>query len=486
MDKVACKGASGREEVELSSSRLNGLRRSLRGRLVCRGGADYGAARQIWNGMIDRQPALIARCRSDADVVACVNFVRENGLLFSVRGGGHNVAGLAVCDGGVVIDLSEMRGVRVDADARTVRAEGGATLGDLDGKTQPFGLAVPAGVVSATGVGGLSLHGGLGWLTRKYGTTSDNILSVEIVTADGCMRRASADENTDLYWAVRGGGGGFGVVTGFEFQAYPVGPDVTQVMMLYPIEQAREGLQRFRDYMPDAPEELGLLAVLWTAPDAEPVPTWLRGRSVLVYLGCYSGDGDAAKQALGPLLELGEPALDMGGPAKFIDVQRMLDEDYPDGRLYYWKSAYVNALDDDAIDLLLEAAASRPSPLTSVDVWALGGAFGRMPADATAFGRRDAPFLLGIESNWDEPHWSEANIAWARGLYDQVRSRFDAGVYLNFPGFVEEGQKLIRSAYGCNCDRLAAVKARYDPENLFRRSLHVAPATSSAPVATGR
>jgi FAD/FMN-containing dehydrogenase len=368
-----------------------------------------------------------------------------------------------------------MRSVAVDPAQRTAWVQGGAKLGDLDHETQAFGLAAPVGVVSATGVGGLTLHGGFGWLSRRHGLASDNLLSVEIVTADGQLHRASAETEPDLFWAVRGGGGNFGVVTAFEFRLHPVGPEVWLLLAMYPVERAREALQLLRSHMATAPDELGLIGVFWSAPHLPEVPRDVWGRDVFIFLGCYSGPVERGEHVLRPFRELGAPIADLSGVTRFLDVQRALDADYPDGMLYYWKSLYLDHLDDGVIAALIDHAAARPSPITSLDIWGLGGAVGRVDPQATPIARRESPFLLGIEANWTRPEESEANIEWGRKVFQDMQRHTRGGAYLNFPGFAEEGERLVRGAYGTNYDRLRRVKARYDPENLFCGNFNIAP-----------
>lgn len=448
---------------------------SFRGQLIRRDDPEYDEARRVWNGMIDKRPAMIARCSGTADVMAAVNFARDRAVPFSVRGGGHNVAGRAVCDDGLVIDLSRMRAVHVDPVNRIVQAQGGAILGDIDHETQAFGLAVPLGLVTATGVAGLTLHGGMGWLTRKHGLSLDNLIAADVVTADGHLVRTSDAEHPDLFWALRGGGGNFGVVTTFEFQAYPVGPEVWFLTTIYPIAQGREVLKSLHNYMIDAPEHLGVLATLWNAPQEESIAPEYQGQPVVILLGCWSGPFEEGEQVLRPLREIVKPLADLSGPRRYLDVQRFFDADYPDGMLYYWKSAYLNRLDDEVIDALLHHAGTRPSPLTSLDLWFLGGAMNRIPVDRTAYVRRDARFALAIESNWTDPGQSDVNVAWSREVFHDMQ-RFSRGAYLNFPGFIEDRDKLLREAYGPNLDRLRDVKAGYDPNNLFEGLLNIPPA----------
>jgi FAD/FMN-containing dehydrogenase len=462
------------EQATLDEEAIEGLDQSLAGGLIRRTDETYEEARRIWNGLIDKYPALIARCAGASDVQTAVNFAREHRMLLSVRSGGHNVAGKAVCDDGLVIDLSAMRGVRVDPIRRTVQVQAGATLGDIDRATQPFGLAVPLGLVSATGIGGLTLHGGVGWLMRKHGLTIDNLLSVDIVTADGQLRKASETEHADLFWAIRGGGGNFGVVTSFQFRAHSIGPQVWFLATVYPISQARRVLQFTRDFAADAPEDLGLLATLWSAPQAQSVPSQYRGSPVIIVAGCYSGPLETGEQIIQPLRKTIEPIADISRPMRFQDVQTFLDEDYPDGRLYYWKSVYLQELSESSLDRLIDSAAARPSPLSSIDAVFMKGALNRVPADATAFARRDVSWLIGIEANWTDPDQSNANIAWARQTFEEMQP-FAHGTYLNFPGFMEDGDRLLQGAYEVNYERLQTIKARYDPDNLFHGVVNIVP-----------
>lgn len=461
--------------ARLDERTIDSLRSRLRGPLLRQGDTGYDDRRRIWNGMIDRRPGLIACCTGVADVIACVQFARDHSLRLAVRGGGHNVAGLAVCDEGLVIDLSAMRGVRVDPGRRIATVQGGATLGDVDHETQAFGLAVPFGVVSATGVAGLTLHGGFGWLSRRHGLTIDNLLAVDVVTADGRLRRASADSEPDLFWALRGGGGNFGVATAFDFQLHPIGPDVWQLLTIYPAEGADRVLRFFSEHMANAPDELSAIAILWSAPELPEVPQESWGEPVVVVIGCYTGPLEQGEDVLEPFRSLANPIADLSNIVPFLDVQKSLDPDYPNGRLYYWKSLYLDRFDAEAIRVVTRYAAERPSPLTSVDIWALGGAPGRVDAGATAFGRRNAPFLLGIESNWDDPDDSKANVDWSRRLYADMQRFSKGGSYLNFPGFAEEGENMIRASYAGNYERLGALKAAYDPENIFSGNLNIVP-----------
>jgi FAD/FMN-containing dehydrogenase len=407
--------------------------------------------------------------------MAAVNFVRDHQLLFSVRAGGHNVSGAAIADGGVVIDVSQMRSVHVDPQRRLALVEGGARLGDLDHETSAFGLVAPVGVVSETGVSGLTLHGGAGWLMRKHGLSIDNLSAVEVVTADGQLIRASEQEHSDLFWALRGGGGNFGVVTAFEFKLHPIGPEVMVGLPIYSLEKAREVMTACRDYMAHAPDELMVLGVYWSAPSVPEVPQERHGDPVAILLGCYSGPLELAQEVLSPLRTIGEPIADLSATMSWKAAQRLLDEDYPEGKFYYWKSIYLDRLDDDVMSILEEFTRNRPSKESSIDVWFLGGVMSRVAATATAFYNRRHPIMIGIEANWKDRSNADANIAWARALHKNLQPFSSGGNYLNFPGFVEDQSDLLRGAYGENLARLKQVKAKYDPENLFSGLLNISP-----------
>jgi FAD/FMN-containing dehydrogenase len=445
----------------------------LRGTVLGPDDAGYAEACRLWNGTVVRRPRLIVKARGTADVMATVSFARANHLPLSVRGGGHNVAGNALCEDGLTIDLSLMRGVRVDAARRRARAEGGATLGDLDHETQAHGLATPLGVVSRTGVGGLTLHGGLGFLTRKYGLACDNLVAADVVTADGTLVTADLGHHQDLLWALRGGGGNFGVVTSLEYELHPVGPDVWMFIVMYPVAEAARVFRFFRETMPTAPDEIMAIAILWNSPHDESIPEAARNQPVVVLAGAYSGPFDQGERAIAPFRQVAEPLLDFSGPMPFTAAQRLFDADYPDGRRYYWKSLYLDSLDDAAITTLTDHAARRPSKISSVDIWALGGTMRRQPPGGSAFSHRDRPFLLGIEANWNDPADDERNVTWARGLFTDMRRFSKGGMYLNFPGLAEEADALLQESFGASYGRLQAVKAAYDPENLFRSTFNV-------------
>ena len=462
--------------IALDQATVQMFAASLRGKLIRAVDPDYDAARAVWNGMIDRRPVLIARCVGTDDVVKAVEFARRHGLLVAVRGGGHNVAGSAVCDGGLVIDLSPMKEIHIDPARRTVRAQAGLTWGELDRATQAHGLATPGGLVSETGIAGLTLGGGTGWLRNKYGLSCDNLVSVEMVTADGQIRTVNANEHADLFWAIRGGGGNFGVVTWFEYRLHPVGPEVALCFVLYPIAKAWEALRFFDRYAAVAPDEVSLISVIGTVPHTEVFPVAIHGERFVLFGGCYIGPVDEGLRVLQPLRTWSTPLIDFSDVMKYVDVQTLWDADYPAGkRRYYWKSIYVNNLGDGVIDSVLSAAAECPSHHSNIDIWHMGGAVGRIGASESAFGRRDLPYMIGIEANWEASGEDAPNIAWTRALWTDLH-RFSSGaVYLNFPGFGEEGDALVRAGYGENYERLAAIKCTYDPTNLFRMNQNIRP-----------
>ena len=447
------------------------LENDLRGELLQPGTAAYDAARRVWNGMIDRHPALIARCTGAADVMAAVTFARDHSLPVSVRGGGHNVAGTAVCDDGLVIDTSPMKGIHVDPQARTAVVQPGANWGELDRETQLFGLATPGGEVSQTGVTGLTLGGGLGWLRRKHGLSCDNLLAVDLVTPDGAFRRVSETEHSDLFWALRGGGGDVGVVTAFTFQLHPVGPEVMYLSVAHPLDEknAPALLREWRDVVATMPDEATAAANLWSVPPLPDVPEELHGEPVLIFEGVYAGSVEEGERVFNPIRQIGTPIVDESGPLPFAAVQSAVDDLVPDGDLYYWKSLYLKGLSDEAIDAIVTVALDRPSDRTLVVLRQLGGAMSRVPAEATAFGDRSAPFHLSLDAIWSDPADSDRIIEWTRAKWDDLQPFSTGGFYVNFPGFWEEEDALQRAAYGGNYDRLSAIKKQYDPQGLFSR-----------------
>lgn len=470
---------SKRVVTTLDNAKIDDFKMSQRGPVLTPVDPEYDSVRAIWNGkMHDKRPALIARCTGVADVIGAVNFARENDLLVAVRGGGHNVAGSASCDGGIMIDLSLMVGVQVDAKARTVRAQGGATWGDVDRETQVFGLAVPGGVVSTTGIAGLTLGGGLGWLRRKHGLTVDNLLSVDMVTADGTFLTASASENSDLFWGVRGGGGNFGIVTSFEYQAHPVGPMIAFVGPWYPAENAQEILPKWRDFMKSAPEEVSSSALFWTVPTHPQFPAEAHGRRALILTAMYCGPVEKGEAVMQPLRELGPLLLDLSGPMPWTMLQSAFDPFFPKGgRHYYFKSRYLGNLSAESIDTLLPKAINPPAPFVLIVLWHLGGAMSRVPKDATAFMGRDASYLFSVDAVWDDPGKTDTVLDYARTFLAELEPHSPGGLYVNFAGFGEEGNELVRAAYGAHYDRLVALKNKYDPTNLFHLNQNIQPST---------
>ena len=455
----------------------------FRGELLREGDDGYEAARRIWNGDIRRRPALIARCTGTADVRAAVRLARERELTVAVRGGGHAVAGHALCDGGLVIDLSPMTAVRVDPRSRTARAQGGCLWSHVDHESQAFGLAVTGGIVSHTGIGGLTLGGGIGHLMRRYGLTIDSLVACDVVTADGELLLASADENPDLFWGLRGGGGNFGVVTSFEYQLHPLGPTVLAGLRVWPMEQAPRVLRSFRDFVAAAPDEVGIMATLRLAPSLPFIPEHLQGQPVVSLVVCYAGPVDRGPEALQPLRELGTPAVDTVVPKPYLAHQGMFDAALPHGRHYYWKSWKLPPLTDTAIEVIVEQAADITSPHSMVSIFALGGAVARVGDEATAFTGRGAAHDVNFVASWlpDDPE-PDRHKAWTRRCWEAMRP-FGQGVYVNF--LSDEPQAHVRVAYGeRKYARLTALKRTYDPDNFFRLNQNIAPAGSlhSSPV----
>ena len=462
-------------ETALEEASLQALAGRLRGDLIHAGHDGYEEARLVWNGLIDKRPCLIARCIGTGDVVDAINFARENDLLVAVRGGGHNVAGSAVCDAGLVIDCSLMKGIHIDPETRTAHVQPGADWGDLDKETQLHGLVTPGGQVSVTGVAGLTLGGGMGYLRRKWGLSCDNLLSVEIVTADGQVLTASEEENEDLFWAVRGGGGNFGVVTSFTFRLHPLGPEIYGVLTIYPFEEAASVLRNWRDFALQAPDEVTCDAYIWGMPPLPEVPAEMHWAPVVILAGMYAGPAEDGERLLQPVREMGTPMGDMSARQPYVAMQSDLDALFADGQLYYWKSLFADRLSDEVIDEVVASAAEKPSPQCLFALRSLGGAMGRVPEDATAYGNRKALFNISIDNTWQDPARTDEMIGWTRATWATLRERTGGGVYINFAGFGEENDTLTRAAYGRNYERLRKVKAQYDPENLFRVNQNIKP-----------
>jgi len=458
----------------IASSAVYQLKSRFRGELIGPGDQQYDAARTVFNVTINRRPALIARCAGADDVMQAVNFAGQENLLLSVRGTGHNVAGFAVCDDGLVIDLARMKGITVDPQARTVRAEGGCNWGEVNDALQPYGLAATGGFVSVTGVSGLTLGGGLGWLVRKHGLALDNLLSAEVVLADGRLVTASARENDDLFWAIRGGGGNFGVVTSFEFRAHPVAT-VLAGIVLHPATAAAGAIRRWRDLEATAPDESTQGALLFHFPDDLSTPAPLRGAAIVGLGGVYAGPVEEGEKVLRPLREYGPPLADMFQAMPYNAAQRMADFLWPPGLHSYWKSSYLTELNDAAIDILVDFFARVPSPRTVIVLEHNGdSAWDRVPDSATAFGHRAWPYNFVVTSAWSDPKDAERNIAWTRELFDAMRPFAAQGAYVNYLGG-DEGTDGLKAAYGAKLARLAALKAKFDPTNLFRMNQNITP-----------
>jgi FAD/FMN-containing dehydrogenase len=458
----------------LTSGTVEDLRQSLGGEAIVPGDAAYDDARRVWNGAIDRRPAIVARCTSVADVVEAVRFARSERLLTAVRGGAHSVAGHSTCDDGLVVDLSPMSAVTVDPVARRARVEGGALWRDLDAAAQEHGLGTPGGLISSTGVGGLTLGGGIGWLSRKHGLACDNLVACELVTAEGQVVRASWEETPDLLWALRGGGGNFGVVTSFEFDLHPVGEVIAGAIM-HPLEAAGDFLRAYRELTPAMPDELSTILGLTTLPPAPDFPPELHGRKVLAVGVCFAGPAAAADAALAPLRAIGTPLMERIAPMPYTARQQLQDPSAPAGLMNYWKSDYLSELSDDLIDLIVDRAANTSSPMTQFHLYQLGGAAARVPEETAAYAHRGAPYLFSIVSLWDDPAADPApHVEWTRDFWARLQPHA-AGAYVNFLG--DEGDDRIRDAYGAaRYDRLAAVKAAYDPTNFFRLNQNILPA----------
>ena len=460
-----------------STHRFSALAERLTGELVTPAHDGYESARRVWNGMIDKRPAAIARCADAADVATAVRFAIEYDIAFSVRGGGHNVAGTALVEDGLVVDLSAMRRVRIDPERTSVHVQGGATWADVDAVTTPLGLAVPGGVVSETGVAGLALSGGVSHQRRRDGMTVDNLVAAEVVLADGRRVRASAHEHADLFWALRGGGGNFGVVTAFELRMHPLGPEVFALNVAYPIEDAERVLAGWRDAVAGAPDELSTAGLIWSLPDVDELPEPLRGAPYVGVAGMWAGDPAEGERVTRALRELAEPLLDMSGVLPYADLQTSLDPFFPAGVRRYWKALYLDGFSVDAIATTANWSDRRPSNDTLVIVRHCGGAMSRVGAEQTAFGDRSSEWMLSIDSTWHHPAEDDANIAYTRAFWDAATPYSDGKTYFNFPGLLEDGESAVRASYGANHDRLARIKAAYDPENRFRLNQNIRPAT---------
>lgn len=462
----------------LAKGQFNELKGLLRGELLEANDAGYDDARAVWNAMIDRRPALIVRCAGTADVRASLAYARDHQLRLAVRGGGHNIAGSALCDDGLVIDLSRMKSVQVDPERRRAWVEGGATLRDFDHEAQAYGLATPLGINSTTGVAGLTLGGGFGWLSRTLGLAADNLLSAEMVTADAGRLQVSATEHPDLFWAIRGGGGNFGVVTRFEFALHPVGPQITAGLIVYPFAQAQSVLQQYRDAVATMAPDLTVWAVLRKAPPLTFLPPQAHGQDVLVLPVFSPSPSDAVDAAIARIAKLGEPLGMHVGPMPYAAWQQIFDPMLTPGARNYWKSHNFTQLSDGAIDVVLRYASDLPTPQCEIFLGLLGGQAGAPPPQATAYPHRDALYVMNVHTRWEDPADDERCIAWARAFFADATPYASGGVYVNFMP-QDEGER-TSDAYGANYARLAQIKATYDPDNLFRTNQNIRPASAAA------
>ena len=461
--------------VDIAADVLQSFKAAFKGQILSADDAAFDETRKVWNAMIDRRPGLIARCTGTADVVQALRFARQHGLLNSVRGGGHNIAGLAVCEGGLMIDLSLLRGVWVDPLRRVAQAQAGCTLGDVDRETQVHGLAAVLGFVSATGIAGLTVGGGFGYLTRSHGWTCDNLVSVEVVTAAGHVLRASENENADLFWALRGGGGNFGIVTSFEYKLVAVGPEILGGAIAWRGEDAKQVLDAWREFSAKAPRELTTVAVLRMAPPAPWLPKEVHGKPIVALFVCHSGKIEDGEALLAPLRKLGRPLADIVTRRPYTQMQSLLDATQPKGRRYYWKSHYLAGIDDRMIDLAAEHAGRIRSPHSAILLFQIQGALNERPAGYSPAGNRNAAYVLNIAGSWESAADDAANIAWARDCFEATRSCSTGGTYINFLT-EEEGRDRIEAAYSpADLQKLAALKRKLDPDQLFRHTKSVAP-----------
>jgi FAD/FMN-containing dehydrogenase len=457
----------------LLNETIKELKTNVKGHVVLPGESSYDEVREIWNAMIDRRPAVIGQVTNADEVSHIIKFARKNGLEISIRGGGHNIAGNAVCDNGVMIDLSMMKNVRVDAQKRRAYVEPGATLGDFDKAAQMHGLATPVGINSTTGIAGLTLGGGFGWLTRKYGLTIDNLVSAEVITADGTKLRTSENENADLFWAIRGGGGNFGVVTEFEFALHPVGPEILAGLIVFPFSQAKQVLTQYQKFVESAPEELNVWAVIRKAPPLPFLPENVHGKEVVVLPIFYTGNSAEGEKLIEPLRSFGDAYGEHMGTQPYVEWQQAFDPLLTRGARNYWKSHNLKELQDGVLDAIVEFAGKLPSSQCEIFIASIAGAANRVSADSTAYCHRDAKFVLNVHGRWDDVAHDEMGIAWAREFFKASAPYASAGAYVNF--MTEEEGDRVAAAYGSNYERLIQVKKRYDPENVFHLNQNIKP-----------
>lgn len=460
-------------ELSVPEDAVSAFGAELRGGLFFDGSPEYDKGRTLWNAMVDRHPGMVIRARGASDVQKAVNFARINGLMIAVRSGGHQIAGHAVAEGAMLLDLSHMNSVRVNPTQKTVRVEPGATLGDVDHETQVYNLALPVGINSTTGISGLTLGGGFGWLTRKYGMTIDNLISVDIVTADGNLLIASADQYADLFWAVRGGGGNFGVATSFDFAVHEIGSEVLSGLVVHPLEAAPELLKEYRDIADTAPDEMTVWVVMRRAPPLPFLPEEWHGKPVLVFAACYTGDFAQGEQALARLRKLGKPIADVIGPHPYIGWQTAFDPLLTPGMRNYWKSHDFKGLPDNAIAALCGAIATLPDPNCEVFIAHVGGAMARVAVGETAYPERSSHFIMNVHTRWQDASGDAACVKWARALFDNMAPYSTGSAYINF--MPEDEVDRVAGAYGANMHKLEQIKAKYDPGNLFRLNHNILP-----------
>jgi FAD/FMN-containing dehydrogenase len=464
--------------VELTPDSIGGLKTRLCGPLLTAGEGAYEDSRTVWNAMIDRKPSLVARCLGVADVVACVQFAREHNLLLCIKGGGHNIAGLATADGALMLDLSLMRGVWVDKRRNVAHAQAGCLLGDVDRETQLHGLAAVLGFVSQTGIAGLTLGGGFGYLTRRWGWTADNVAAIEVVTAEGQIVRASDEEHKDLLWGLRGGGGNFGVVTGLEYNLYRVGPEVVGGLVAWPASDAPGVLELYRKVAESAPPELTLVTMMRLAPPAPWLPKEMHGKPIIGILACHTGHPDEGERLVAPIKSFGRPVGDVLVRRPYTQLQALLDATQPKGRRYYWKSEYLPRVEPALCDQFMAHAARIRSPHSAVILFQIGGALNRLPDDHSAVGNRDARYVLNVAASWEQQGDDAANMEWARAAWNDMKSFSTGGTYINFLT-EDEGPERVAAALGSRLGQLAQVKSKWDPANLFRTNRNIAPAAGT-------
>jgi FAD/FMN-containing dehydrogenase len=462
------------QEIELNQDALDGLKMQLLGPVFVPGDADYEESRTVWNAMIDRKPALVVRCLGIADVVACVQFARDHELLLCIKGGGHNIAGLATADGAMMLDMSLMRGVWVDTESKVARAQAGCLLGDVDRETQVHGLATVLGFVSLTGIAGLTLGGGFGYLTRRWGWTSDNVAGMDVVTADARLVRASADENPDLFWGLQGGGGNFGVVTGIDYKLHPVGPEIVGGIVAWPASEAPGVLELYRTLAEEAPQELTLNLLMRPAPPAPWLPKEMHGEPIVGILACHSGSPEEGERAVAPIKSFGDPVGDVLVRCPYAQMQTIFDATQPKGRRYYWKSEYLSRIEPALCEKVIQHATRIRSPHSAVFLFQIEGALNRLEQEHSPVGNREARYVLNIAGSWERADEDKANIEWARGAWNDMKAFSTGGTYINFLT-EDEGPERIEAAIGKGLARLTEVKASWDPENVFRTNRNIKP-----------